>query len=60
MKIPLVKLVYDGRSYIADIDSVLADARELLDDLDEGEIITIKRVDLTQAELDALPEFEGW
>ena len=60
IKIPLVRLTYDGRHYTADADSVLAEASELLPDLNAGEIITLKRVDLTAAEYEALPEFDGF
>jgi hypothetical protein len=60
IRIPLVKLTYDGRSYIADADSVLAEASELFPDMRAGETLTFKRVDLTTAELEALPEFDGF
>lgn len=60
IKIPLVKVTYDGRSFIADADTILADLSELLPDLDAGDVVTLKRIDLTTAEYEALPEFEGW
>lgn len=60
IKLPLVKLSYSGRSYIADADSILATLSEMLEDLDDGEVVSLKRVDLTTAQYEALPEFEGW
>ncbi len=60
IKIPLVKLTFSGGSYIADADSVLAELSELLPELEAGETVTLKRVDLTVAEYEALPEFEGF
>lgn len=60
IKLPLVKLSYSGRSQIADADSILATLSEMLEDLDDGEVVSLKRVDLTTAQYEALPEFEGW
>lgn len=60
IKLPYVKVTYGGASYISDPDSVLAEIRELLDELTDGETVILKRVDITTAELEALPEFEGW
>lgn len=60
IKIPLLRATYSGQSYIADADSVLAELSELIPDLEPGAIITLKRVDLTTAEYEALPEFGGW
>lgn len=60
IKIPLVKITYSGRSYTADADSILATLSEMLEDMKEGETVTLKRVDLTTAQYEALPEFEGW
>jgi hypothetical protein len=60
IKIPLVKVIYDGRSYIDEADTILAGLSELIPDLKPGETITLKRVDLTTSEYEALPEFEGW
>ena len=58
IKIPLVKVIYDGRSYIDEADTILADLSEMIPDLEPGETVTLKRVGLTTAEYDALPELE--
>lgn len=60
IKIPLLRATHSGQSYIADADTVLAELSELIPDLEEGETITLKRVDLTTSEYEALPEFNGW
>lgn len=58
IKIPLVKVIYDGCYYIDEADTILADLSEMIPDLEPGETVTLKRVDLTTAEYDALPELE--
>jgi len=60
IKIPLLRATYSGQSYIADADTVLSELSELIPDLEPGSTITLKVVNLTAAELEALPEFNGW
>jgi hypothetical protein len=36
------------------------DLSELYDYMEIGEIVEVKLVEMTQAEIDAMPEFEGW
>jgi len=54
--IEMAKLRFDGAWCISSVDDALDQLRELESD----DVFEFKKIWMTQAELDALPEFNGW
>jgi len=47
-------------AYKTQLDCMKEECRQLLDEASEGESITFTVKEMTQDEIDALPEFQGW
>lgn len=50
----------DSRPYVAPRVDVLAELGALLDEAEAGDVFTVTPVTMTRAEVDALPEFDGF
>jgi len=42
------------------LDNMKEECKQLLDEASEGDSVTFTVKEMTQDEIDALPEFEGW